>query len=122
MPASFLVPLIWLAASATLFAGFAGLLPRPLVSRILPLDTLEPAGWLFFRHWAVLVCLCGVLLVWAALDPVARRPVLVLVAAEKAGFACLVFQHRATPIGRALRGGAVADLLIALIFAASLPS
>jgi hypothetical protein len=120
MPASALVPFLWIAAAFTLLAGIVGLLPRALVCRRLPLATMDESGWLFFRHWAVLVMLCGILLAWAAVSTPARPPVLLLVGGEKLAFALIVFRQRQTPLGRALRGGAVADFAAALVMLVSL--
>jgi hypothetical protein len=107
---------LYLAAPLTLLAGLIGLLPRPMVLRLLPLTDLNATGWFFVRHWAVLVAMCGALLFWAARDAAARPPVLALVAVEKFCFVGLVFSRRGTAIFRALLPGAIADLVAALVF------
>jgi hypothetical protein len=111
-----IVAFLYLAAPLTLLAGLIGLLPRPMVVRVLPLADLDATGWFFVRHWAVLVAMCGMLLFWAARDASARPSVLALVAAEKFCFVGLVFSRRGTAIFRALRPGAIADLVAAIIF------
>ena len=110
--------LLWVIAVFTLVAGLVGMLPRKLVCQRLPLDRMDEAGWLFFRHWALLVLLCGLLLVWGALSPSVQPPLLLLVAGEKIGFALIVLRQRHTPLGRALRPGAVADFFAALVLLA----
>jgi hypothetical protein len=117
--ATLLVAFLWLTAIATAAAGLAGLMPRKLVARRLPVQHLDETGWFFLRHWAVLVLLCGGLLGWAALNDSARPALMTLVAAEKLAFSFLVFRSGNSPLGRVLRGGAIAELLAAVVLLAA---
>jgi len=107
--------ILYLFAGLTTLAGMAALLPRPLVTRFLPLTGLGTEGWFFVRHWAVLVVVCGALLGWAARDASVRPTVLSLVAFEKYFFSGLVYSRRGTPLFRALWPSAAADLVAALV-------
>ena len=106
---------LYLVSALTALAGTAALLPRPMVTRLLPVAGLGPEGWFFVRHWAVLVVICGALLFWAASDASVRPTVLSLVAVEKFCFSGLVFTRRDTAIFHALWPSAVADLVAALV-------
>jgi hypothetical protein len=68
------------------------LAPGVLCKRLLGITEISPGLILLVRHWAFLVSLVGVFLVYAAFDPPCRFPALLIAILEKIVFAGLVFQ------------------------------
>jgi hypothetical protein len=67
------------------------LAPGVLGRRLLGIAEVGPGMILLTRHWAFLVFLVGVFLVYAAFDPPCRFPALIIAILEKIAFAGLVF-------------------------------
>src|SRR5271156_6079254 len=102
-------------------AGAVALFLAPATMMLLifgqvPADSLS---LVIARHWGLLVCLVGVLLVCAAFQPDIRVPILTVAIAEKAAFALSMFmssfRRRPTVIVMAL-----ADTGMAVVYAAYL--
>jgi hypothetical protein len=104
--------------SITALAGLFALLPARVLSARLPLEPLSPAGWFFLCHWAILVVLCGVVLIVASRVPAWRDPAIFLVGTEKLIFSGLALAQPPGALRRALRPAALADLLAAGLLAA----
>jgi hypothetical protein len=68
---------------------------------------------LLTRHWGFMVFLLGLLLVWAAFEPLIRIPVVLMASTEKLMFAVLVW--RGPMRVRTLRLAAVGDALLAVL-------
>jgi len=86
------------AGTILLIAGIltAGVLvgviaPRLVLGVVLGVDEPSPAVVLLARHWALLIGLVGVLLIYAAGHPEARLPALVVGAIEKLAFVAMIF-------------------------------
>ena len=67
------------------------LAPGVLGRRLLGMTEISPGLIFLARHWAFLVFLVGVFLVYAAFDPPCRFPALLMASLEKIAFAALVF-------------------------------
>ena len=75
----------------TMGSLFFFLAPGVLGKRLLGMTEISPGLILLARHWAFLVFLLGVFLVYAAFDPPCRLPALLMASLEKIAFASLVF-------------------------------
>jgi hypothetical protein len=67
------------------------LAPLLALKPIFGIDEATPVLRLITRHWALLVFLVGLLLVYAALEPALRTPILIVAGIEKIAFAILLF-------------------------------
>jgi len=71
---------------------------------------------LIARHWGLLVCLVGALLIYAAYHAEIRVPVLIVASAEKAAFALGMFlspfRRRPTVLGMALADAGMATMYV----------
>lgn len=110
------------ASTILLIAGIltAGLLigvfvPQLVLGALLGVDEPSPAVVLMARHWALLIGLVGVLLIYAAGHAEARFPVLVAGAVEKLLFVAMIFL---TPLRRRLVAAfaATADAIMTVLF------
>lgn len=81
------------------FSYVAGLITMsPILQFFLPQQGLalsqiqlqELAAILFAQHWGMMAFCMGLLLIWAAQQPIQRKPVLVLVALEKLALVALI--------------------------------
>jgi hypothetical protein len=75
----------------TMGSLFFFLAPGVLGKRLLGMTEISTGLILLARHWAFLVFLLGVFLVYAAFDPPCRLPALLMASLEKISFASLVF-------------------------------
>jgi hypothetical protein len=90
--ASSIVWILIVSGAVTALAGLGGFLaPVPLLRLIFGIDRPENATAFFVRHWGLLICLVGVLVVYSAYVPMTRPPILIAAAIEKAAIVALVF-------------------------------
>jgi hypothetical protein len=90
------------------------LAPGILGKRLLNIKDVIPGVTLLTRHWAFLVFLVGVFLIYAAFDPPCRFPALLMASAEKIAFTVLVFLGP-LKTSRAAQMAAAGDGLLALM-------
>jgi ketosteroid isomerase-like protein len=84
-------------------------------------QTLDgPLGDVMVRNWAVMVGLLGVMLIYGAFDPPARRFILTIVGLGKAFFVVIMVTAGAVFLGQTIRFGVIVDGLEVLFFAAYL--
>lgn len=88
------------------FSYAAGLITMsPILQFFLPQQGLalsqiqlqEPAAILFAQHWGMMAFCMGLLLIWAAQQPIQRKPVLVLVALEKLALVLIIALNWQSP-------------------------
>jgi hypothetical protein len=109
-----LILLITGAATAGALALF--LAPVTMMKVLFGQAPSDALGLLIARHWGLLVCLVGALLVYAAYDAEIRVPTLLMASAEKVAFALGVlispgFQ-RVTPLVMALADASMAAVYL----------
>ena len=90
------------------------LAPSVLGKRLLNIKDIIPGVTLLTRHWAFLVFLVGVFLVYAAFDPPCRFPALLMASAEKIAFMVLILLGPLRT-SRAAQMAAAGDGLLALL-------
>ena len=73
----------------TVLGGAALVLPE-LWLKLGHVSVTEPAGLFYVRHWGLMACCVGALIVCAAGRPALRRPVLLAALVEKLGLVLLV--------------------------------
>jgi len=78
-----------LSGWATLLGGAAFVFPM-LWLKLGNVSVTEPAGLFYLRHWGLMVCCLGALIVCAAGRPALRRPVVLAALVEKLGLVLLV--------------------------------
>jgi hypothetical protein len=103
---------------ATASAGLGAFLaPGPLLRLAFGVDRPESATMFFARHWGVLICAVGVLVVYSAYVPSARFPILVTGSVEKAAIVVMIFFG---PLKRTLAMTAIAtmDSLFTILYVA----
>jgi hypothetical protein len=61
--------------------------PAPMMKMLFGQAPAEPLGFLIARHWGLLICLVGALLIYAAYHVEIRVPTLIVAIVEKAAFA-----------------------------------
>jgi hypothetical protein len=101
------------AATALALGQFVA--PSQVVDLVYGKAPTDAAGVMLARQWGLLVCGVGVLLIYAAIYPPVRVPVMVFAVIEKAalGASILGTALRQQPAAAAI---AVGDLLIALVY------
>ena len=101
------------AFTAVAVLGFIA--PAPVFSMIFGEAPGDELGLTLARHWALLVFLFGALLIYCALHPAAREPVIFAAATEKIALFAGVFgtSLRRHPVAAVIAAG---DLVIALIY------
>jgi hypothetical protein len=89
--------------------------PTPILSTIFGEAPTDEVGLAFARHWGLLIFLIGILLIYAALHPAIRDPVMVVAIVEKFALGAGVFgtSLRKYPVAVAAAAG---DSVIALIY------
>ena len=76
---------------ATASAVVLSLAPVPIMKVVFGQSPSDALSLLIARHWGLLVCLVGALLIYAAYHAEIRVPTLIVAIAEKAAFALGVF-------------------------------
>ena len=76
---------------ATAGALVLSLAPVPMMKLLFGQAPSDPLSLLIARHWGLLVCLVGALLIYAAYDAEIRVPTLIVASGEKAAFALGMF-------------------------------
>jgi hypothetical protein len=101
------------AATAIAFVQFIA--PAPVLRMICGKAPTDEVGLAVARHWGLLVCLVGALLIYAAFDPPARGPAVVVAAIGKTALGLGVFGTtlRKRPAAAAIAAG---DSLFALVY------
>jgi len=80
----------------------------------------DEAGLLFARHWGLMAACFGALLIYAALRPAHRNPIVCAAMAEKAGLVVLIIMGWNNPALAGLHVAAVFDGVCVLVYAAYL--
>src|SRR4051812_33388889 len=83
--------ILFLTGLATAGALVLFLAPVTIMKVLFGQAPADALGLLIARHWGLLVCLVGALLVYAAYHAEVRTPTLVVASVEKAAFAIGVF-------------------------------
>lgn len=117
--AAYIEPILLVSGIVTAGAIAAFFAPR-VVARVVFRDDLVAApGVLLVRHWGLLVCLVGCLIIYAAYAPAARYPILLAAVAEKAALIAL-FSVGGVRWSPAMQAIAVIDGLFAILYVAYL--
>ena len=108
-------PILIVSGVATMSAVGQCFAPRPVLQLLYGVETSDPITLLLARHWGVLIGLVGALLVYSAVDPGVRTPVLIVAGIEKMMFSGLVFLGPAprTSVGTLAATG---DTFFALLY------
>ena len=77
----------------------------------------DDAGRLFARHWGLVVFCVGALLVYAAKDPLARRPIIAAGLTQKLGLVVLLLINWNNPALQGLHPVAVFDAACVALYA-----
>jgi hypothetical protein len=77
----------------------------------------DDAGRLFARHWGLVVFCIGALLVYAAKDPVANRPIIAAGLLQKLGLVALLLVNWSNPALQGLHAVAVFDAVCVFLYA-----
>lgn len=88
--------------------------------RLQGLSVSDDAGMLFTRHWGLVVFCVGALLVYAAKDPLARRPIIAAGLLQKLGLVTLLVMDWSNPTLQGLQAVAVFDAICVALYAAYL--
>lgn len=80
----------------------------------------DATGMLFARHWGLMAACFGSLLIYAALRPVYRTPIVFAAAVEKAGLVFLILMSWNDPAIAGLQVAAVFDGACVLLYGAYL--
>jgi hypothetical protein len=92
MIGSSIVWILIVSGVVTALAGLGGfLVPVSLLRLVFGVDRPENATAFFVRHWGLLICIVGALVVYSAYAPMTRRPILIAAAIEKAAIVAMVF-------------------------------
>ena len=83
MVTSFIEPILLATGLLTMGAIAISLFPKFGLKLLLAFETTEPSILLLARHWGLLLFLMGALLVYSAVAPEIRVPVLIVAIAEK---------------------------------------
>ncbi len=83
--------ILWLTGLATAGALVLFLAPVPMMKMLFGQAPSDVLSLLIARHWGLLVCLVGVLLMYAARHAEIRVPTLLVAIGEKAPFALGMF-------------------------------
>jgi hypothetical protein len=107
--------ILLLTGLATTGALVVFLAPATMLKLLFGQAPSDVLSLLIARHWGLLVCLVGTLLICAAYYPEIRRPTLIVAIAEKAAFALGVFisPFRRRPTVRVM---ALADAGMAAVY------
>lgn len=109
-------PILNISGLVTMLAGLQFFAPA-LVLRTSGVPVSEAAGLFYAQHWALLVLVVGALLLYAARHPDVRRPVLLAVGAEKAGFVGLLLAQWSEPALQGLHLAAPFDAACVVLYA-----
>src|SRR5713226_3791640 len=91
MLAAQIVPILLVTGLATAGALVLFLAPVTMMKMLFGQAPADALSLLIARHWGLLVCLVGALLIYAAYHAESRVPVLIVAIAEKAAFAFGMF-------------------------------
>ncbi|RJG06911.1 hypothetical protein D3870_13695 [Noviherbaspirillum cavernae] len=106
--------LLW-TGIATMLPGLQFLFPVAAL-RLAGLDVSDPAGLFYARHWGLLALCMGALLVHAARNPEARRPIVFAATIEKAGLVAMVALAWRDPALQGLHLPAIFDGLCVILY------
>lgn len=116
MIANHIETILYVTGAITAGAAVLSIAPRLLLRTLSGVDIEDPNALMMIRHWAWLVGITGVLLVYAGTAPAVREAVMTAAIASKAVFALLVISRAGTPFGRALLPVAVFDVICAVLY------
>jgi hypothetical protein len=104
------------ALSATMLAQFGA--PSWMVRHTYGEAPSGPVSIALARHWGLLLCCVGTLLVYAAFHPALRAPSVVLASVEKVGFIACVFgtSLRQRPIAASMASGDTVMMLVYVLY------
>src|SRR5438552_3413405 len=94
---------LWVTGALTATPLLQFFAPRLVMKLAYGIELSDEAGVMFARHWGLLAAAFGGLLMFAAVHPEARVPVVVAALAEKAGLvACIALAFK-QPYAKGLR-------------------
>lgn len=105
----------------TMLPALQFLAPDPML-QLQGLSVSDEAGRLFARHWGLVVFCVGALLVYAAKDPLARRPIIAAGLLQKLGLVTLLVMDWNNPALQGLHPVAVFDAVCVALYAVYLVS
>ncbi len=91
--------------------------PVQVLKHLNRLEIHDEAGLFYARHWGLLACSIGVLLIYAASHPEARAPIMLSAMLEKMGIVALGILHRNRPYMQGMRIAVIFDALCSLLYA-----
>ncbi len=109
--------ILYVTGTLTAGAAILSIAPRFLLRTLTGTDIEDRNALLMIRHWAWLVGITGVLLVYAGTAPAVREAVMTAAIASKAVFALLVFSRAGDPFGRPLLPVGLFDLVCVVLYA-----
>jgi hypothetical protein len=108
------------SGAVTAAAGLAALLfPSALLRVLFRVEIADQAVVIVVRHWGVLLFVVGMLIAYAAREPTARTPILIVAALEKLAFGVLIVFGRAKRTA-AMVAAAATDCVFAILYVAYL--
>lgn len=100
--------------TAAMFLQFMA--PRFFLKNLAKISLEDEAGLFYARHWALLVSTFGVLLVYAAIYPEIRKPILIAAAVEKGAFVLIIFSNLSKEFARRMVAAAVFDTFCVIAY------
>ena len=93
-------------------------LPHPMLKLLFGVENSDSTTLFLARHWALLIFLVGVLLVYGAYHPAIRDPIMVVASVEKLVFAMLIFfvPMSKTPVATSLAVGDSSFVVLYLLY------
>jgi hypothetical protein len=100
----------------TMLPGLQFLAPELMLQQQ-GLSVSGDGGMFFARHWGLVVCCIGALLVYSAGRPEARRPIVTAGMVQKLGLVILVTMNWSNPALQGLQPAAVFDAVCVVLYA-----
>ena len=92
--------------------------PQFVLQKLLRVDIArDSAAELIARHWGMVVCVTGLMLIYAGYDEAARKPILFLVGLNKAVFVLLMLFKYNRQYGRSFIVNFLFDILCIVLYA-----
>src|SRR5438309_1724112 len=95
--------ILWITGGLTATPFLQFVAPRLVLQRLYRIELSDEAGILFARHWGLLAAAFGGLLMYAAMHPEVRIPIVVAAMAEKAGLVACIAAAWGKPFAKGLR-------------------
>jgi hypothetical protein len=91
--------------------------PVQVLKRLNKLEIHDEAGLFYARHWGLLACSIGLLLIYAATHPDIRTPIMLSALLEKMGIVMFGVIHRNRPYMQGMRIAVIFDAICSLLYA-----